>query len=175
MGTKHFISWELIQWTFLSLHWNQPSLAVLSFSGINHISCVWDFPGDQTGEDRGAKLSSFRQLISKLDQPCRRTPCARNADTCLAQARGRCHGISRGTSQAKHTVILEGLKHEKYIKIANEPTGFPLIKGRADFWIIKSRRIIEESELDSGDVCISSEWWGRHGQVTFCFCVFCLR
>lgn len=66
--------------------------------------------------------------------------------------------MSLGTSQPKSSVILTDLKHEKYIKIIYEPVGLPLIKSRADVCIIKSKRSIEESELASGEACITSDW-----------------
>lgn len=91
--------------------------------------------------------SLFLSLIS----PSVELPVLEMQTLCLAQVRGRRQGTSHGTSQAKPAVILKGLKHEKYIKITYEPAGFSLIKGRADFWIIKSRRSTEESELASGD------------------------
>jgi len=172
MGTQHFTSWGLIQQGFLLLHWNQPCLAAPALFSIDHLSCVQDCPVHWAGEHRWAEQSFFRQvLFLSLISPSAQLTVLGTQTACLAWVRGRWQRTSPGTSQLKSSVILAALKYEKCIKITCEPVGFPLIKSRADFQIIKSKKSIKESELASGGACIASGWWGRQGQGTLCSCV----
>lgn len=162
MGTQHFISWGLIQQAFLPLHRNQPCLAAPSFFSALTPSVVSGV-ARWTGQGNTGELNSHfsgRLLRSSI------SPSTQLAVLGMARLRGRWQGMSRGTPQLKSSVILTALKCEKYIKITYEPAGFPLIKSRAGFWIIKSKRSIGGSELASGGDCVASDWRGRRGEGT---------